>query len=150
MTQSAKFIAFDFGAESGRAMLAAFDGERITLQEAHRFANVPVRVRGSLHWDTLRLFDEIKRGLTNIAHEHRDIAGIGIDTWGVDFALLGRDDELLGNPFHYRDDRTIGMMDAVFEHISREHVFEHTGIQFMEINSLYQLYAMKTQNAPAL
>ena len=144
------FVAFDFGAESGRAMLAAFDGEHITLQEAHRFPNVPVRVRGSLHWDALRLFDEIKRGMSHLAREHREIAGIGIDTWGVDFALLGRDDELLGNPFHYRDERTIGMMDAVFERVPRETVFEHTGIQFMEINTLYQLYAMKTQNAPAL
>lgn len=150
MSQSAHFIAFDFGAESGRAMLAAFDGERITLQEAHRFPNVPVRVRGSLHWDVLRLFDEIKRGLTHIAHEHREIAGIGLDAWGVDFALLGRDDELLGNPFHYRDERTIGMMDAVLERVPRETVFEHTGIQFMEINTLYQLFAMKVQNAPAL
>lgn len=147
---SKNFIAFDFGAESGRAMLAAFDGERITLQEAHRFANVPVRVRDSLHWDALRLFDEIKRGLMHIAQEHSDIAGVGLDTWGVDFALLGRDDELLGNPFHYRDERTIGIMDAVFERVPRETVFEHTGIQFMEINTLYQLFAMKLQNAPAL
>lgn len=147
---SKNFVAFDLGAESGRAMRASFDGERITLQEAHRFPNVPVRVRGSLHWDALRLFDEIKRGLTHVAHEHSDIAGIGLDTWGVDFALLGRDDELLGNPFHYRDERTIGMMDAVFERVPREKVFEDTGIQFMEINTLYQLFAMKMQNAPAL
>lgn len=147
---SQDFVAFDFGAESGRAMLASFDGERISLQEAHRFANVPVRVRGSLHWDALRLFDEIKRGLMQIAREHRELAGIGLDTWGVDFALLGRDEELLGNPFHYRDERTIGMMDAVFQRVPRETVFDHTGIQFMEINTLYQLFAMKSQNAPAL
>lgn len=147
---SQDFVAFDFGAESGRAMLASFDGERITLREAHRFANVPVRVRGSLHWDALRLFDEIKRGLMQVALEHRELAGIGVDTWGVDFALLGRDEELLGNPFHYRDERTIGMMDAVFQRVPRETVFDHTGIQFMEINTLYQLFAMKSQNAPAL
>lgn len=147
---SQDFVAFDFGAESGRAMLASFDGERIALQEAHRFANVPVRVRGSLHWDALRLFDEIKRGLMQIARAHRELAGIGLDTWGVDFALLGRDEELLGNPFHYRDERTIGMMDAVFQRVPRETVFDHTGIQFMEINTLYQLFAMKSQNAPAL
>jgi rhamnulokinase len=144
------FAAFDFGAESGRAMLAAFDGERLALQEAHRFPNVPVRVRGSLHWDALRLFDEIKRGLMQIARTHRELAGIGIDTWGVDFALLGRDEELLGNPFHYRDERTIGMMDAVLERVPREKIFDYTGIQFMEINSLYQLYAMQLQKAPAL
>jgi rhamnulokinase len=150
MASTTHFAAFDFGAESGRAMLAAFDGERLTLQEAHRFPNVPVRVRGSLHWDALRLFDEIKRGLMQIAREHRELAGIGVDTWGVDFALLGRDEELLGNPFHYRDERTIGMMDAVLERVPREKIFDYTGIQFMEINSLYQLYAMQMQKAPAL
>lgn len=147
---TAKFIAFDLGAESGRAMLALFDGEHIALHEAHRFANVPVRVLNSLHWDALRLFDDIKMGLQKIAREHRDIEGIGVDTWGVDFALLGRDDELLGNPFHYRDARTQGMMARVLERVPREAVFEQTGVQFMEINSLYQLYAMQLHNAPAL
>lgn len=148
---AAKFIAFDLGAESGRAMLASFDGERITLQEAHRFPNVPVRVLDSLHWDVLRLFDDIKRGLANIAREHRsEIAGVGLDTWGVDFALLGRDDELLGNPFHYRDGRTQGVMARVLERVPRAEVFGQTGVQFMEINSLYQLYAMQLQHAPAL
>ncbi|MBI4673082.1 MAG: rhamnulokinase [Chloroflexi bacterium] len=150
MSRATHFVAFDLGAESGRAMLASFDGERITLQEAHRFPNVPVRVRGSLHWDALGLFDEIKRGLIQVAHEQRDIAAIGLDTWGVDFALLGRDDELLGNPFHYRDERTIGMMDAVFERVPREQVFQATGVQIMEINTLYQLFAMRVQRAPAL
>lgn len=147
---SAKFVAFDLGAESGRAMLASFDGERITLHEAHRFANVPVRVLNSLHWDALRLFDDIKTGLQKIAREHHNIAGIGVDTWGIDFALLGQDDELLGNPFHYRDARTNGMMEETFKKISRAEIFSQTGIQFMHINSLYQLLAMKLQHAPAL
>lgn len=156
MSRAAKFIAFDLGAESGRAMVAAFDGERLSVQEAHRFANVPVRTPGGLHWDVLRLFDDIERALVKIAHENRgdgagnQIASIGLDTWGVDFALLGRDDELLGNPFHYRDARTKGMMERVFERVPRAQVFEQTGVQFMEINSLYQLYAMRLQNAPAL
>lgn len=148
---TAKFVALDLGAESGRAMLASFDGERITLQEAHRFPNVPVRTLNSLHWDVLRLFDDLKHGLAKIAREQRgEIQGIGVDTWGVDFALLGRDDELLGNPFHYRDARTAGMMARVLERVSREQVFAQTGIQFLEINSLYQLYAMRLENAPAL
>ncbi len=148
---ASKFIAFDLGAESGRAMLAAFDGERLALEEAHRFPNIPVRVRESLHWDVLRLFEDIKRGLAQLAREHRgEIAGIGLDTWGIDFALLGRDDELLGNPFHYRDNRTIGMMAEAFKRVPRETIFEQTGIQFMEINTLYQLLAMRLQNAPAL
>lgn len=151
MPHSAKFIAFDMGAESGRAMLAAFDGERISLQESSRFPNVPVRVLDSLHWDVLRLFDDIKRGLAQIAREHPgDIASVGLDTWGVDFALLGRDDELLGNPFHYRDLRNDGMLDEAFARIPRAQIFEQTGVQFMQINSLYQLLAMKLQHAPAL
>ena len=109
-------MALDLGTESGRAMLASFDGERIALQEAYRFANVPVRTLTSLHWDPLRLFDDIKRGLAQVAREHRgEIAGIGLDTWGVDFALLGRDDEPLGNPFHYHDARTTGIMARLFE-----------------------------------
>lgn len=145
------FIAFDLGAESGRAMLAVFDGERLALREVLRFPNVPVRVLHSLHWDVLRLFDDIKRGLAHAAREHRgDVASIGLDTWGVDFALLGRDDELLGNPFHYRDARTDGVMAEVFRRVPRDEIFAQTGIQFMSLNSLYQLYAMKLQDAPAL
>lgn len=148
---AAKFVALDLGAESGRAMLASFDGEQLAVREAHRFPNVPVRTLDNLHWDPLRLFDDIKRGLAQIARDYRgEIAGIGVDTWGVDFALLGRDDELLGNPFHYRDARTAGIMARLFEQVPRAQVFAQTGIQFLEINSLYQLYAMRLQNAPAL
>src|SRR5947207_2259307 len=100
----AEFVAFDLGAESGRAMLASFDGERFALHEVLRFRNVPLRAGGTLRWDVRQLFDDIKRGLAQVALKHRKtIAGIGIDTWGVDFALLGGDNELLGNPFHYRD-----------------------------------------------
>ena len=123
----------------------------MALQEALRFPNVPVRVLNSLHWDVLRLFDDIKHGLAQIAREHRaEVASIGLDTWGVDFALMGRDDELLGNPFHYRDARTDGVMPKAFRHVPREQIFTQTGIQFMPINSLYQLFAMKLQNALAL
>lgn len=151
MIATAKFLAFDLGAESGRAMLAAFDGEHLTLSEALRFPNVPVRVPGGLHWDALCLFDDIKRGLALVAHEHRgNIASIGLDTWGVDFALLGRDDELLGNPFHYRDARTNGMLEEAFRRVPRETIFERTGIQFMQINTLYQLLAMRRRQSPAL
>jgi rhamnulokinase len=151
MSQAAKFIAFDLGAESGRAMLAAFDGERITLTEALRFTNVPVRVVNGLHWDVLRLFDDIKRGLAQVAKEQRaSIAAIGLDTWGVDLALLGRDDELLGNPFHYRDGRTTGMLEEAFRRVPREEIFQRTGIQFMQINTLYQMLAMSVRRAPAL
>ncbi len=151
MNQTAKFIAFDLGAESGRAVVAGFDGERMVLSEAHRFPNVPVRIGPRLHWNVLQLFAEIKRGLAQIARDHSsNVASIGLDTWGVDFALLGRDDELCGNPYHYRDRQADGMMEEAFRRVPREQIFERTGIQFMQINSLYQLLAMSLRKAPAL
>lgn len=148
---AANFIAVDLGAESGRTLSASFDGAHLSVTETHRFPNVPVRVRGSLYWDVLRLFDDIRRGLMHSARSSDgEVRGIGLDTWGVDFALLDRDDQLLGNPVHYRDERTRGMLDAAVAQVGRQSIFEQTGIQFIEINSLYQLYAMRRQNAAAL
>src|ERR1043166_820530 len=104
MAAEAKFLAFDLGAESGRGVVGLFDGERLRLEDAHRFPNTPVRILETLHWDTLRLFAELKKGLCAAVAAHgREFSAIGIDTWGVDFGLLGRDDRLLGNPRHYRD-----------------------------------------------
>jgi rhamnulokinase len=145
------YLAFDLGAESGRAILGTLQSGRLALEELHRFSNTPVRVFSSLHWDTLRLWHEIQQGL-RIAGRERQIAldGIGVDTWGVDFALLGADGGLLENPRHYRDARTNGMPDEVFKHVPREEVFDQTGIQFMQINTLYQLYAMRHAGSPAL
>jgi rhamnulokinase len=144
MSQTANYLAFDLGAESGRAIIGKFDGERLQLDVIHRFANGPVPVLGNLYWDVLRLFGEMRQGLA-LAGRQADGAldGIGLDTWGVDFALLGRDDSLLANPRHYRDPRTDGMMPAAFERVPREEIFAATGIQFMQINSLFQLLAMK-------
>jgi rhamnulokinase len=110
---------------------------------------VPVRVLSCLHWDPLRLFAEIKHGLAQCARTG-PLHGLGLDTWGVDFALLGRDDELLGNPFHHRDRRTEGMMERAFQRVPREEIFERTGIQCMSLNTLYQLLAMAEARAPAL
>jgi len=145
------YAAVDLGAESGRVMLARCDDERLALEELHRFANVPVRVAGpqkdgggTLHWDVLRLWDDIQHGLGAAARQSGGpLVSVGVDTWGLDFALLARDGELLGNPVHYRDARTQGMLDAAFERVPRAEIFEATGIQFMPINSLYQLLAMK-------
>jgi rhamnulokinase len=149
MSQTLNFVALDLGAESGRAMLAAFDGRTLRLEEVHRFPNGGVRVLDSLHWNPLRLFADIKHGLEACAQKAgRAVSGLGLDTWGVDFALLGRDDELLGNPFHYRDRRTLGMMEKAFERVPPEEIFERTGIQFMPINSLYMLLSMA--GTPAL
>ena len=145
------FLAFDLGAESGRAMLGQFDGERIRLSEVHRFLNGPVPLPDGLHWDVLCLWTEIKRGLALAVQEHgADLAGVGLDTWGVDFGLLDRDGALVLNPYHYRDSRTDGMLDEAFRRVPREEIFEQTGIQFMPINSLYQLLAMVVGRSPVL
>ncbi len=148
MTAKATFLAFDLGAESGRAVLGAFDGERLELSEVHRFPNGPVRVLDSMHWDVLRLFQEMKAGLARVAGQ--ELAGIGVDTWGVDSALLDAQGALVCTPFHYRDPRTQGMFEQVFQRVPREEIFERTGIQFMEINTLFQLYALAQQHPQIL
>ncbi len=144
-------LAFDLGAESGRAILGRFDGQRLALEEVHRFANGPVQVFDSLHWDVLRLFGEMKHGLELYRRQHGAcLDGIGVDTWGVDFGLLGRGGVLLGNPHHYRDPRTDGMLEAAFARVPRAEIFAHTGAQFMKLNTLYQLLAMQAAHSPIL
>lgn len=150
MASDASFAAVDLGAESGRVMLGDLADGRLTLREAHRFSNGPVRTLDTLHWDVLRLYAEIKTGIATAAGMVRTLRGIGIDTWGVDFALLGRDDTLLGNPFHYRDARTHGILDRAFALMPREAIFERTGIQFIQFNTLFQLLAMKRAGSPLL
>jgi rhamnulokinase len=147
----AKFLALDLGAESGRAVVGHFDGASLRLEEIHRFANGPVLVNGHLHWDALRLLTEIKAGIRLAAQKYgASLVSLGLDTWGVDYGLLDEQDNLLGNPYHYRDSRTEGMLDQVFEVVPRREVFEQTGIQFMQLNTLYQLYAMRVQGSPLL
>ncbi len=137
-----RYLALDLGAESGRAVLGSFDGQTLGIEEMHRFPNEPVRASGELHWDVLRLWHEIQRGIRAAATVGiTDLDGIGVDTWGVDFSFLGEGGALLGNPFHYRDSRTDGIMDEVFRIVSADEIYAATGIQFMQINSLFQLYA---------
>lgn len=144
-------IAFDLGAESGRAILGQFDGEKIVLSEVHRFPNQPVDLPDGLHWNTLGLWSEIKRGLALAGIQtDRQIASIGLDTWGVDFGLIDKQGKLVSNPYHYRDSRTDGMMEEAFKIVPREEIYSHTGIQFLQLNTLYQLFAMVRQNDPAL
>jgi rhamnulokinase len=151
MSRRHNFLAFDLGAESGRAMLGRFDGERIQLSEINRFPNGAVRLPDGLHWDALRLWSEIKQGLILAAQEHgADLAGIGLDTWGVDFGLLDRNGALISNPYHYRDSRTDGMIAEACRCTSRKEIFEQTGIQFIQLNSLYQLLSMVVRRSPAL
>lgn len=140
-----RYVAIDIGAESGRAIVGELKDGKLTLQEAHRFANGGVRVGHSLYWDILGLWREIKNGL-RIAGQKGAIDAIGIDTWGVDYALLNAQGDLLGNPYCYRDARTDGVMDRVCAEIGRETIFGESGIQFMPINTLYQLIAEQQHN----
>jgi rhamnulokinase len=145
------YLAVDLGAESGRVMIGTLAEDRLSLVEAHRFANMPVRLPDGLHWDVLRIWSEIKAGIsTAVSGCDKDIDAIGLDTWGVDFALLDQQGALLANPYHYRDSRTDGMFAEAFQRMTREHIFENTGIQFMEINTLYQLLAMVVRKSPLL
>ncbi|HZJ75265.1 MAG TPA: rhamnulokinase family protein [Clostridia bacterium] len=141
-----RVLAFDFGASGGRAILGIFDGEKISLKEVHRFSNNPVKVRGTVYWDVLRLFYEIKEGLLK-AQKDGGFSSVGIDTWGVDFGLLGKDGALLENPVHYRDERNTGMVQKAAEIMELSKLYEITGIQFMDFNTLFQLLSLK-QNRP--
>lgn len=145
------FLAVDLGASGGRHVAGLFDGKRLELAEVYRFENGPIAAAGNLYWDLLRLWSEMTSGLRAAGQKYTgQIASVGVDAWGVDFGLLGRNDELLGNPYNYRDSRTNGMLEKTFEIINREEIFEITGCQFMEINTLYQLMAMRVQNSPLL
>ena len=148
---SVNFIAADLGASNGRLLLARWDGARFRLEELHRFDNGPVAVQDRLYWDALGLWGEIKQGLAHYAATVGDVpAAIGIDTWGVDYGLLDARGRLLGNPVHYRDARCNGVQERLFGVVPAERVFAQTGIQFMQINTLIQLYAMRDQDDPQL
>jgi rhamnulokinase len=148
---SKNFIAADLGASNGRLLLARWDGARFRLEELHRFDNGPAAVHDRLYWDALGLWREIKSGLERYAATVDNApAAIGLDTWGVDYALLDRTGRLLGNPVHYRDARTNGIQERVFAVVPPEKIFAETGIQFMQINTLMQLYAMRDQGDPQL
>ena len=142
------YLAFDLGASSGRALLGSIEDDRLEIIELHRFPNGPVALPSGLHWNILALWDDILQGLGKAAPYHP--VSLGLDTWGVDFGLLDRDDVLIGNPYHYRDSRTEGMFAEVFKRVPREEIYAQTGIQFMELNTLYQLYAMALRQSPAL
>jgi rhamnulokinase len=136
---NAHYLAFDVGAESGRAIHGHLHSGILEIDEIYRFPNEPVSVRGSYHWDILRLWSEIQRVLDGPSIPKLDC--IGVDTWGVDYALLGEHDNLIENPYHYRDRRTQGVMENVLDRVSREEIYATTGIQFLSFNSLYQFYA---------
>jgi rhamnulokinase len=147
-----KYVAIDLGAESGRVIVATITAERLDLKEVYRFPNGVVQVGDSLHWDVLRLWEEIRHGLRKVAAEYAgEIRSLAVDTWGIDYALLDRRGALVGNPHAYRDPRTNGVMEAAVEKLGRWEIYRQSGgIQFMSINTLYQLYAMAAAGDPAL
>ena len=151
MAEIKKYIAVDLGAESGRVMIGSVSTEKLMLEEIHRFGNGPIEENDTLRWDFDKLLSEIKTGIAKAAKATgSQIWGIGVDSWGVDFGLLDVDGKLIENPYHYRDSQTNGMKEKAFEMMSKRDIYENTGIQFMQLNSLYQLLAMRLNNSIAL
>jgi len=150
MVATRNYLALDLGAESGRGLLGRFDGQRLQLEECHRFPNGPVAMLDTLYWDLPRLYAEAKMALAQGVVQAGHLDSVGIDTWGVDFGLIGRGDTLLGNPVHYRDARTDGMLAVAFERVPRERIYEITGLQFLPFNTVYQLLALRQSHSPLL
>ncbi len=148
---TACYVPIDLGASSGRHLAVQFDGKRLELEEIYRFGNSPIAIDGQKQWNWPVLWKHVQDGL-GIAREKyaSRIKSVGVDTWGVDFGLLGPDGELLGNPVSYRDVRTDGVLERAFAIMPREEIFAQTGLQFMQINTLYQLLAMKLARSPIL
>jgi rhamnulokinase len=145
------YLAVDLGAESGRVMAGTWNGRTLGIQEVHRFSNGPVQIADSIRWDVLRLWSEIQIGLRRAAEQYGDrIVSVGVDSWGVDFVLLSPHDEILGQPYHYRDARNRGMMAKAFQRVPRADIFAQTGLQFMELNTLYQLLAVQEKTPELL
>ncbi|MGB8958595.1 MAG: rhamnulokinase family protein [Candidatus Aminicenantales bacterium] len=150
-TDDAHYLAFDLGAESGRAVLGTLDGRRLSVHEVRRFPNAPLPLAGHIHWNVYALFDEMKAAMRDAAAAiGRRPTSLGVDTWGVDFGLLAKDGSLLGLPFCYRDHRNAGAMDDYFKLVPRPALYEATGTQFMPFNTLFQVYAMVRERSPLL
>lgn len=149
--QTANFVAADLGASNGRLMVGQWNGRTFSLEELHRFPNGAVRILDGLHWDVLRMWSEIQNGLTKYRVRFGNApAAIGIDAWGVDFSLLDKSGRLLGNPYHYRDSRTDGIPELAFQLVNKRDLFAWTGVQTMQINTLFQLYSMVRTADPQL
>ena len=151
MFQKKVYLAVDLGAASGRVLAAVFDGLRIELHEVNRFDNVPVNLPTGWHWSITELYKNVIEGLKLAAERYGDaVVSVGVDTWGVDYALLDKGGRILGLPYQYRDSRTDGMMEKVFERISKDQIYKATGIQFIFFNSVFQLYSEVVLKNPML
>jgi len=151
MAEPRQYIAVDLGAESGRVMLATIGGVKLELEEIHRFGNGPVEKKGSLHWDFAKLLSETKTGIGKAVQKAQtQIAGIGVDSWAVDFGLLDAEGRLIEPPCHYRDERTKGMKEKAFELAGKRQIYDYTGLQFLPFNTIYQLLAMRSADSDTL
>jgi len=151
MQDKTQYIAVDLGAESGRVMLATIEAGGLSLEEVSRFGNGPTEINSSLRWDFQKLFSNIKEAIAKaVKQADGEISGIGVDSWGVDFGLLDENGELIEDPYHYRDSRTNGMMEKAFELLGKRSIYENTGLQFMQLNTIYQLLAMKLADSQVL
>jgi rhamnulokinase len=145
------YLGIDLGAESGRVMAGMWDGRVMAIEELHRFPNGPVHLAGTLRWDTPRLWTEIERGLAEGARRYGNrVRSVGVDTWALDYALLSKSGEMLGLPFNYRDPRTRGVIGQMTNVATRAEIFEASGLQFMEINTLPQLIAHQRRSPEIL
>jgi rhamnulokinase len=146
-----KLLAFDYGASSGRGILGRYNGQKLSMEEIHRFSNDPLMVHGSFFWDTLRLLHEMKQGIIKcMKNGDRDISCLAIDTWGVDYGLLNKKGQLIGNPYHYRDSRTEGMIEEADRLVGKKEIYQKTGISFEKYNTLYQLMSMSRNGSKEL
>ncbi|MFK8111319.1 MAG: rhamnulokinase family protein [Rubripirellula sp.] len=143
-------LAVDLGASSGRVIAGFLDQGKLNLEVVHRFANNPVRIQDSLQWDVVGLWEEIIEGLRLAATQYSQVSSVGVDTWGVDFVLLNQNDEFAGPVRCYRDARNVGMIEEACQTVPRAEIFAATGLQFMVINSLYQLLAAQKADDPSL
>ena len=151
MEQTKQYLAIDLGAESGRVMLAAVSAQKLELEEVFRFGNSPIKEGSALKWNFPGLLSNIKKGLAKaIEQSEGKVSGIGVDSWGIDFGLLDENDQLIENPYHYRDSRTDGVMEKAFGLMSKSDIYRNSGIQFMPINTVYQLLSMRLGNSAAL
>ncbi len=145
MMSERKMLAIDLGASSGRGIVGTFNGSRLKLEENHRFSNDPVILNGTMYWDILRIFHEIKQSIGKTVVAGENVASMGIDTWGVDYALLGRNGQMLGNPVHYRDARTVGVQEKVSEVLDPKEHYRIAGIQTLDFNTVYQLFVERPE-----
>ncbi|RPJ60170.1 MAG: rhamnulokinase, partial [Dehalococcoidia bacterium] len=151
MKKPLKCVAIDLGASGGKVFSGSFNGSRISLRESYRFPNFPIQLRDHIYWDVLRLFEDVKKGLSVAVHESENKpSSLGLDTWGNDFCLLDKHGSLVENPHSYRDPRTDGIMMKAFEIMTREDIYNLTGVQFMQHNTLFQLYSLILRNSPLL